>query len=174
VPQPSATDDGTKITMAITNEALGPRLIGSDQTDGYRSNINMTISKPGSRDFTTEMTTTEYVTKAPESRHFCGGFTSNSPGPGAAVMSQYTMAQMAMAMNSPRFKVTSSGPALPVGRFSLFTAITMGSPNGAADSGGTSSGAPAGFASIIERGHERPITDDDPIFTIPPDYTKIN
>jgi hypothetical protein len=173
VPQATATDDGSKIAMSITNEALGPRLIGSDQTDGFRSEINMTISKPGSQDVTTQMTTTEYVIKAADYRLACGGFTSNVPGPGAAAMSQYALAQRAMAMNNPRFTVKSTGPAPPVGRFSLFTSITMGG-SGAASSSSSGSGAPAGFASIIERGHEHAITDDDPIFTIPADFTKIN
>lgn len=171
-PQAVATDDGSKIAMAITNQALGPRQIGPDMADGYRSAISMTITRPNSQSVTTQMTTTEYLTKASDYTLVCGGVASGVPGPGAAALSQYAMAQRAMAMNLPRFTVTSSGPALPHGRFSLFTAITMG--GSAAASGSASSGTPTGFASIIERGHERAITDDDPIFTIPPDFTKTN
>jgi hypothetical protein len=168
-PQAIATDDGSKIAMAITNVALGPRQIGPDQADGYRSDISMTITRPGSQAVTTQMTTTEYLIKPADYTLVCGGVASNVPGPGAAAMSQYAMAQRAMATDNPRFTVTNSGPALPHGRFSLFTSITMG---GAPGSG--SGGTPAGFASIIERGHERAIVDDDPIFTIPPDFTKTN
>jgi hypothetical protein len=170
-PQAIATDDGSKIAMTITNQALGPRQIGPDQTDGYRSDISMTITRPGSQSVTTQMTTTEYLVKLSDYTLVCGGIASNAPGPGAAAMSQYALAQRAMAMNNPRFTVTSSGPTLPSGRFSLFTSITMGGPSAG---GSGSGGAPAGFASIIERGHERTITDEDPIFTIPPDFTKTN
>jgi len=162
-PQAIATDDGSRIAMTITNQALGPRQIGPDLADGYRSDISMTITRPGSQSFTTQMTTTEYLIKPSDYTLVCGGVASNVTGPGAAAMSQYAMAQRAMATNNPRFTVTSTGPALPQGRFSLFTSITAGG-----------SGAPAGFASIIERGHERAIADDDPIFTIPPDFTKTN
>ena len=168
-PQATATDDGSKIAMTIVNQQLGPRQIGSDQTDGYRSDITMTVSKPGSQDVTTQMTTTEYLTKASDYKLTCSSLSSNVPGPGAAAMSQYELAQRAMAMNNPRFTVTSTGPALPAGRFSLYTSVTMA---GSGTAGGN--GGPAGFASIIERGHERAIGDDDPVFTIPPDFTKSN
>jgi hypothetical protein len=171
-PQAIATDDGSKIAMTITNQALGPRQIGPDLADGYRSDISMTITRPGSQSVTTQMTTTEYLIKPSDYTLVCGGVASNVPGPGAAAMSQYAMAQRAMATNNPRFTVTNSGPALPHGRFSLFTSITMGGSGTAAGSG--NGGAPAAFASIIERGHERAIGDDDPIFTIPPDFTKTN
>ena len=171
-PQAIATDDGSKITVAITNQALGPRQIGPDLADGYRSDISMTITRPGSQSFTTQMTTTEYLIKPSDYTLVCGSIASNVPGPGAAAVSQYAMAQRAMAMNNQRFTVTNSGPALPHGRFSLFTSITMGGSGTAAGSG--SGGAPAGFASIIERGHQRAIVDDDPIFTILPDFNKTN
>ena len=173
-PQAVATDDGSKIAMAITNQALGPRQIGSDATDGFQTNINMTITRPGSQSVTTQMTTTEYVVKRSDYTLACGGVASSAPGPGAAALSQYAMAQRAMAMNNPRFTVTSSGPALPAGRFSVFTAITMAAAAPTSGAAPASGGPPGGFASIIERGHERAITDDDPIFTIPADFTKTN
>ncbi|MGA2392014.1 MAG: hypothetical protein ABSH03_01530 [Candidatus Lustribacter sp.] len=169
-PQAVATDDGSKIAMSLTNQALGPRQIGPDTADGYRSDMSMTITRPGSQSVTSQMTTTEYIVKLSDYTLTCGGVASNVSGPAAAAMSQYAMAHRAMAMNNPRFTVTSSGPPLPQGRFSVFTAITMGGSPGASGNGGP----PGGFASIIERGHERAITDDDPIFTIPPGFTKTN
>lgn len=169
-PQPVATDDGSKIAMSVTNQALGPRQVGPDSTDGYRSDISMTITRPNSQPVTSQITTTEYVTKLSDYTLACGGITSSAPGPGVAALSQYATMQRAMAQNNPRFSVSSSGPALPAGRFSVFTIFTMGGSG--APSG--NAGAPAGFASVIERGHERTITDDDPAFTIPADFTKTN
>jgi hypothetical protein len=87
-------------------------------------------------------------------------------------MNQYAMAQRAMTTKNPRFTVTSSGPAIPTNRFALFTLTTMGGSSASAGSG--AGGPPGGFATIMERGHERAITSDDPIFTIPPDFTRTN
>lgn len=168
-PQAVATDDGSKIAMSIANQSLGARQIGPDTADGYKSDINMTITRPGSQSVTSQMTTTEYVIQQPDYTLTCGAVTSNVPGPGAMVLSQYALAQRARMMNDSRFTVTSSGPALPQGRFSVFTAVTM-----SGGSGGGNGGPPGGFASIIERGHVRTISDDDPAFTIPADFTKTN
>ena len=129
-PQAVATDDGSQIAMTLTSQALGPRQIGPDLADGYRSDISMTITRPGSQSFTSQMTTTEYLIKPSDYTLVCGGVVSNVTGPGAAAMSQYALAQRAMAAHNPRFTVTSSGPALPQGRFSLFTSITMGGAGG--------------------------------------------
>lgn len=168
-PQPVATDDGSRIAMSVTNQALGPHQVGPDATDAYKSDIDMTITRPNSQPVTSQITTTEYLTKMSDYTLSCGGIASSAPGPGAMAMSQYATMQRAMAMNNPRFTVTNSGPELPHGRFSVFTVFTMGSGAGAGNGG-----APAGFASVIERGHERAITDDDPAFTIPADFTKTN
>ena len=83
------------------------------------------------------------------------------------------MMQRAMAENNPRFTVTSSGPTPPHGHFSLFTVVTMGGSGAApgANGGSPGGGPPGGFASIIERGHERAIQSDDPIFSVPPYFT---
>src|SRR5580704_8205403 len=36
-PNPSATDDGTKIAVTVVNKALGPKQVGGVATDGYTS-----------------------------------------------------------------------------------------------------------------------------------------
>ena len=114
---------------------------------------------------------TEYVINFADYTVSCPRIPQNIPGPGAAAMNQYAMAQRAMTTKNPRFTVTSSGPAIPTNRFALFTLTTMGS---SASAGSGAGGAPGGFASIMERGHERAITSDDPIFSIPADFTRTN
>ncbi len=136
----------------------------------------MTITRPNSQTFVTQMTTTEYVVNSPDTILTCGSVASGTPGPGAGALQQYAMMPRALAENNSRFTVTSSGPRPPHGRFSLFTVVTMGGSGAAPGAGGSpaSGGPPGGFASIIERGHERAIQSDDPIFSVPPDFTKTN
>jgi hypothetical protein len=171
-PQTLPTDDGTRIAITVTNQALGQRQIGPDLADGYKSNMTMTVTKADGTSSTTQIIKTDYVIKLSDYTLSCGSIPSSVPGPGAAATSQYAMAQSAMLRKDKRFTVSTSGPAIPASRFPLFTLTTMGGSGAAA--GGGPSGGPSGFASIMERGHERAITSDDPIFTIPSDFTKTN
>lgn len=175
-PQAVATDDGSKVAMNVTNEALGQKQIGSDLADGFRSNITMTITRPNSQTVTTQMTTTEYVINFPDATLTCGSVASGPAGPSAAALQQYATMQRAMGENNSRFTVTNTGPTPPHGRFSLFTVLTMGGSGATPGATGVPPGGspPGGFASIIERGHERAIQSDDPIFSVPPDFTKTN
>ena len=170
-PQTMPTDDGTKVSMTITNQALGQRQIGPDRADGYRSDMQMTVTKADGESSTSQMNMTEYLIKFPHYAVACGGAPSSVPVPMAALMSQYTLAQRAMGLNSDRFKITTSGPAFPSGGFSLFTLFTGAGAGGAS---GNARGGQSGFAMILEQGHERAITSDDPAFSIPPDFTKTN
>jgi hypothetical protein len=174
-PQGVPTDDGTRIAINVTNQALGKRQIGPDLADGYKSNMTMTVTKADGTSSTSQIVKTDYLIDFADYTLTCKSLAQNVPGPGSAAMAQYAMAQRAMATKNSRFSMTSSGPAIPANRFPLFTMTTMGGSGAAAGSGGPS-GAPAGgsFASIMERGHERAITSDDPIFSIPADFTKTN
>jgi hypothetical protein len=171
-PQGVPTDDGSRIAINTTNQALGQRQIGPDLADGYKSNMTMTVTKGDGTSSTMQMLKTEYVINFADLTVSCPRIPQNIPGPGAAAMNQYAMAQRAMTTKNPRFTVTSSGPAIPTNRFALFTLTTMGGSSASAGSG--AGGPPGGFATIMERGHERAITSDDPIFTIPPDFTRTN
>ncbi len=59
-----------------------------------------------------------------------------------------------------RFSIKQSGPSLPLGRFSLFDAVTL---NGKSGPGGS-------FEN--ERGNLRSISATDPVFSVPSDFTE--
>lgn len=164
--QPPTADDTSKVAVDAKTRALGPRQIGSDATDGYQADVTMTVTRADGQTGTSQMSITEYLTKNPEHTLQCSRF-GGGAGPMAA-LNQYAILKRAMSIKDPRFTVTSSGPALPSGRLSAFTMVTM------SGSGSDSSGMPQGgsFTMMIERAHERAITTDDPVFSVPADFTK--
>ena len=167
-PQAIATDDGSKVAITTSNRALGTRQIGPDSTDGYQSDMMMTVTRADGQSSTSQMSKTEYLTKMGDISLTCASLVSNAPGPSAAAMSQYATLNRAMNTKNPRFTVSGSGPPIPGGRFSVYTLLTM--------SGGAGGSGPSGakFAMLLERGHERSIMSDDPVFSIPSDFTKTN
>lgn len=158
---PAYKDDGSKVAMALTNTALGQKQIGGENTTGYKSDMKMTVTKPGGESHTGDMALTAYYSGKARPSISCPG-TMGALGASpqaAAMMSSYALAMRAlMTPGNPRFSVTSSGPALPSGKLPLFEVMT--SEQG------------KGFAFLSERGNVRTINDSDPAFSVPSDFTK--
>src|SRR5262249_48775781 len=55
-----AKDDGSKVSVVITNESLGKKDISGSSTDGYSSNVKMTSTKPSGESNTSEMSLRGY------------------------------------------------------------------------------------------------------------------
>jgi len=70
------------------------------------------------------------------------------------------MRELATAGLDKRFSLTQSGPALPFANFSMYQAITFSAKNG------------QGAALVTERGHVHPVDANDPVFSIPSDFTR--
>jgi hypothetical protein len=171
-PQPEPTDDGTKVSMVVTTTSLGPRKIGPDPTNGYDLDVKITTTKPTGASQTSEMSMISYYSNYANPHTVCSRYGGGSAerGPGAGAMAAYgsVMRGLMSGGKDARFKVSSSGPALPAGKLSLFDVF---GPK--AQSSGNSGGAPGGFGMLMERGHVHGITDADPAFSVPADFKKL-
>lgn len=166
-PRTVGTDDGTKMTIALTTRALGTRTIENLSTSGYSSDVKTTVTKPGSDPQSFDMNTIAYFSTMNEPAATCpsisSGGTPSAPGAGAMAAYQSIMTALRNKTN-PRFSISESGPSLPAGKFALFEVVTM---QGQGRQGG-------GFATLTERGDVHSISDNDPAFGIPPGFTKVS
>jgi len=166
---PSSTDDdGSKVAVALTNQALGPRDVAGVTTDGYQSNVAMTITRPNGDSSTSNLALTEYLAKMSRVSLTCpAAGMPGASGPAAVGMGQYAAMMRAMALGGkdPRFTVTATGPTLPQNRFAMFAVTTMSGQGRGGQSGGT-------FAIATQHGHVASVRSDDTIFQIPADFTK--
>ncbi len=166
-PRATPTDDGTRVSMVVKTTSLGPKKIGPDPTNGYNLDLKMTSTKRNGESETNEMSMTSYYSNYPSQGLVCshsGG--AAAPGPAgnfASIAGTVSRALTAGGQDS-RFKVSSSGPPIPSGKLSLFDRMVPKAQGGA--------GASGGFGMLTERGHVRGITDADPAFSVPPDFTK--
>lgn len=164
-PEPMGTDDGTKVALAMTTRALGSRPIDGIATTGYDAKMKMTTTRPTGESQTFETTMTSYFSGYAEPRESCPELASRMHDRGdasnAAGMAQFALAMKAMRTpkGDPRFTVSNAGPAMPAGKLALWQHTMLGQ-------GG-------GFAVLIERGNVRSVSENDPIFSVPADFTKV-
>jgi hypothetical protein len=163
----SATkDDGTKIAIVVANTALGARAVGGEQTNGYRSDMTFTETKPTGEAHTQNANLIGYYAAFTQPFPHCSGSGAwsgdISPGQGLAMMAAASkmMRELAAAGLDKRFSIKQSGPTLPFVNFSMYQAITFSAQNGQA------------AALVTERGHVHPVDANDPAFSIPSDFTK--
>jgi hypothetical protein len=170
-PQPAPTDDGTKVSMVVTTTSLGPKKIGPDPTNGYDLDVKVTTTKPTGESSTSDMSMISYYSNYASPHTVCSRYGAGSAdrGPGAGAMAAYgsVMRGLMSGGKDARFKVSSSGPALPSGKLSLFDVF---GPKGQSSGSG---GPQGGFGMLMERGHVHGITDADPAFSVPADFKKL-
>ena len=70
------------------------------------------------------------------------------------------MRELAAAGLDKRFSLRQSGPTLPFANFSMYQAVMFGGKNG------------QGAAFVTERGHVHPVDANDPVFSVPSDFTQ--
>jgi hypothetical protein len=160
-------DDGTKIAIVVANSALGARAVGGEPTNGYRSDMTFTETKPTGETHSQSANLIGYYTAFMQPFPHCAGSgafsgDSMSPGQGFAMMAAASkmMRELATAGLDKRFSISQSGPALPFVNFPMYQAITFSAKNG------------QGAALVTERGHVHPVDANDPAFGIPSDFTK--
>jgi hypothetical protein len=160
-------DDGSKIAIVVANSVLGARAVGGEQTNGYRSDMTFTETKPTGESNTQNANLIGYYTAFTQPFPHCSGSgawsgDSMSPAQGLAMMAAASkmMRELATAGLDKRFTLKQSGPALPFVNFSMYQAITFTAKNG------------QGAAFVTERGHVHPVDANDPAFSIPSDFTK--
>jgi hypothetical protein len=166
-PGPAATDDGTKVALALTTRSLGAMKIENIATNGYDVNMKVTTTKPSGETSTFDSAMTAYYAAIPEPHLGCPEPHVTQAGPGAGAMTSY--AQMMRALRAqkgdPRFTVSSSGPPLPAGNLAMWQLVSL---NGGNDARGGGS-----FQIEMERGDVHGIADSDPVFSVPADFTKV-
>jgi len=163
-PQPRPTDDGTKVALSMTTRSLGARPIEGIPTVGYDAQMKMTTTRPTGETQTFDSSFVSYLSGYAEPRESCPEaavrLRGRNDGSNAAAMSEFALAMKALKTpkGDPRFTVSNSGPAMPVGKLALWQRMTLG------QSGGVSI--------VIERGNVRTIPENDAIFNVPEGFTK--
>lgn len=159
--------DDTKIAIVVTNKSLGSRQIDNQSTNGYSSQMQFTITKPSGESETHDGTLTAYYASFGMPAVQCSQGVPRNPGkmnPGQQFgMISGVAAQVMRALRTAgleqRFSVKQSGPSLPLANFAAYQAISF-------DARGRS------MTVITERGNSRPIDANDPVFSVPGDFTK--
>jgi hypothetical protein len=170
-PGPAPTDDGTRVTMTVSTRALGLLTIDGVATNGYETKITMTATNAAGESHTQNMLMTAYYAALEEPHFACaerGMGPAIAAGPGAASLASLAMAMRALRTpaGDSRFTVTSSGPALPTGKLAMWQNVTMSA---------TEQGHSGSIDIVTERGDLRaPLPDSDPVFSVPPDFTKVD
>jgi hypothetical protein len=167
-PGPAPSDDGTKVAISLTTRALGDKTLGGTPATGYDANFKTTVTKADGDAQSFAMETTAYYAAIAQPSEYCSQFlrpaasTGMGPGGGVAAMAQYQTAMRALrdAKGNPRFTVTSTGPSLPAGKLALYELVTMRGERGGS------------FNMLMERGDVHSIGENDPAFSVPPDFTK--
>lgn len=158
------SDDGSRVAVAVTNTALGARDVGGLPTNGYRSDMKITITKTSGESQTEQGNMVAYYSNDASPGLSCpsAGFGGAGMGAGGmAMMGKYSLIMRAIAAHglSSRFSLTQSGPPLPAGKLAMFDAITF-----------DAQGHPVTVST--ENGNVRSIAATDSAFSIPTDFTQ--
>jgi hypothetical protein len=170
-PQPRATGDVTSIAITIANTALGARNLGGQPTNGFSSEMSFKESTASGASHSYNGDLVGYYSSFANPAPACERPNPAVPGrqspPDAAQtmtaltggFTRFTRA-LALAGVDPRFSIKQSGPPLPRGQFAMYQAATIG-------------GGPEGGATFVsERGNVRAVSTDDPVFSVPSDFTR--
>jgi hypothetical protein len=159
--------DDSKIAIAVTNKSLGSRQIDNESTNGYSSQMQITITKPSGETETHVGNLPAYYTNFEMPAVACTAGASGNPrqmnagqqyGMISGVASQVMRALRAAGVER-RFSVHQSGPSMPLGNFAMYQAISFARRGNS-------------ITVITERGNSRPIDANDSVFSVPSDFTK--
>jgi hypothetical protein len=174
-PAPAAapSDDGTKVALTVVNTALGAKTVFGNTATGYASDITLITTKPGGDASTSKMNRKEYVSTSSRLWPNCSAAAQSGSGMGfMSALRRYDELARGMATHDdPRLTVSSSGPTLPW-TLAYFEAFQFSGDNG--EAGGGHSGHGGAVSILIERNNIRSIGSDDPVFSAPADFTKVD
>lgn len=165
-PSPRATDDGTRVAVTVNNTALGARNVNGQPTNGYRSNMTITETKPSGDSHTQHADMTAYYSSQNNPVLDCYRGTGGVTTGGGMMMSGYARLMRALSASgqSSRYSIKQSGPAMPLGHMAMWAAVQFTGDNGANGNNKVTV--------VTERAHLHPISADDPIFGIPAGFTE--
>jgi hypothetical protein len=154
----SGNSENSKVSITVTNTALGPRKVSGQATNGYRSAVTFTITDSSGKSRTGTGNLLAYYSTNVNPIVDCPGASVATGGRGpAAMLGGYSQLMRALATSGAdsRFSLTQSGPPLPVSMLAMFDAFTFSGPQA------------QGATFLTERGHLRSISEDDPILSVP-------
>ncbi len=158
-PAAAATDDGSRVSIAVTNRALGSKPVFGQTTDEFATLVATTVTKADGTSATSNFNLTQYLSQSPQPALDCSALAANGP----PQMAMYANAMR--TLHDPKFNATVSGPAVPMRRLSLFDVVTFSGQGGSTQQGGS-------FSFVTERGNVRSLDAADPLFSVPADFTK--
>jgi hypothetical protein len=164
IPQLGPSDTNTKIAIALTNTALGSQVVGGVPTDGFRSDMKLTQTDSSGTSQTMNAQLIGYYTSRPNPEPSCSHTVTSGnngrAGAGMMLAASRFKQVLSSAGTDRRVSLSQSGPALPAGNFSMYDAVTLAAGNH------------GGATFITERGNVRPIDPNDPVFSVPSDFTQ--
>jgi len=154
-------DNGTRIAITVANSALGSRQIGGQNTSGYRSDMTITETSSSGDSQTQKGNMVAYYSSYANPSLTCSRGPAIPQG-GMAMMGNFAQLMRALSGSGldRRVTISQSGPPLPLGKVAMFSAVTF------------TGGQGAGMTFATERGNIRSISDNDPVFSIPTDFTQ--
>jgi hypothetical protein len=156
----SGPSDNTRFSISVTNIALGPRTVADQPTNGYRSDVTFTATDSSGESHGGSGALLAYYSNYANPVPACSA-AAGATAPNA-MMGGYSRLLQALSASGTdsRLSVAQSGPRLPLGMLAMYDAFTF--------RGGQAQGA----TFVTERGHVRSINANDPIFSVPPDFTQ--
>jgi hypothetical protein len=153
-------DNGTRVAVTVSNTAIGSRDIGGQPTSGYRSDMTITETSASGESHTQNGNMVAYYSSYANPALTCSHAAAIPQGG----MSMGNFAQLMRALSGSgldrRITIKQSGPPLPLGNVAMFSAVTF------------TGGQGSGMTFVTERGNVRSISDSDPVFAIPADFTQ--
>jgi hypothetical protein len=155
-------NNNTRVAISVTNTSIGPREVGGQSTNGFRSEVTFTETDSSGQSRTQNGNLLGYYSTYADPSATCSrlGAGLAGGGRGMEMMAGYARLMRALATSGdPRLRITQSGPPLPLGQLAMYNAMTFN--------------AQARQVTVVnERGNVRPIADSDPIFSVPSDFTQ--
>jgi len=168
-PQAPATppNNGEKSAVSVVDTELGPKIVFGYTAFGYVSRITSVTAQPNGPAKTVTATVKLYVAGFNEPRFSCPGGIARIDAIGGIGRYQAQVRALTNRRN-PNITVSSSGPPMPT-TFAYFQAVQFS----ATDAASPSAGAPFVGGFLVQRGNLRTIDSNDPIFSVPADFTQI-
>jgi hypothetical protein len=157
----SAAASQITYAIALKNASLGSESVDGITTQGFSSTATFVANGASAPKRT--VTLKAYISKNPAPATVCAEGVPAGDSPAAQAQFFHDIA-LGISSGDPRFKVTRTGPRLPIGQMPLFIVLRVDP-------------APRRnkpVTAVIQNGHLRPLTAADaPLFSPPPGYTPI-
>lgn len=151
--------NGTSVAISATNTALGALVVDGQPTNGFRSQMTITQTSASGESHTMNAVRIAYYSAYRNPASACAGVAmAASFGPGVMGVYDQLMSAVSSGGTNLHLSFNQNGPLLPIGRVTMYEAMTFGMQG-------------HGATFMIERGNVRPISTDDPSFSIPQGFT---